>query len=228
MIKSRAIKIYGMVIFILGYFFIPGLQNFMEMGLSFIKNKDFYGLRAYLNAYGAAAPIVSIFFIVVQSVIPFFPGMVLTITNAWLFGWKMGACYTWVGALLGAILDFSLARLYGKPIIEQMMRDKYTRSLNAYVDHHGAVAVLITRLTPIVPFKIVSYSAGLSNMPLKVFTLVTAVGQVPSIILFSVLGENILTNLNAMLAIMLLLMIIAGIVFKFRNLVVRWLYKVNK
>lgn len=228
MIKSRTIKICSMVILILGYFFIPGVQNFIETGLSFFNNKDFYGLRDYLNSYGAAAPIVSIILMVVQSVIPFFPGIMITITNAWLFGWKMGAIYTCIGALLGAVLDFYIARCYGKPTFEHVIHDKYSRILNAYVDHHGAIAILITRLTPIIPFKFVSYSAGLSNMSLKVFVLVTTIGQIPSIVLFSILGEDILTDLDAVFVIMLLLMFIAVIIFKFRNLVDRWIHKINK
>lgn len=228
MLQNHQLKYAILIGMISSFFFVPGLREFSATSLSFLHARDFYGLRFYLLSFGAATPLLSILLMVIQSVFPFVPGIVMTITNAWLFGWAMGSLYTCVGALLGATLDFFIARWYGRPLFGKLMHGKFAAMLDRYVRRHGAVAVLISRLVPIVPFKIVSYSAGFSNMPPRLFALVTLLGQIPGIVLYSILGEHILKNGYAILIATAVLMLIALLVFKCRFFFIRIIKKMAR
>jgi len=46
------------------------------------------------------------------------------------------------------------------------------------------------RLIPLFPFKIVSYSAGLSDVRFKDFALATTIGSLPGIIVYTNLGDK--------------------------------------
>jgi len=208
----------GVLIFaIIIYFYVPGLQEFVGAGTSYLRYRDFEGLRQFILSYGEWAAVVSIFLMVIQSLVPFVPGLVITITNAWVFGWQYGALYSWIGALLGAILDFGVARWYGRLVVEKFVNMTYLSRTDTFLQKYGLFAVFITRLTPIIPFKVVSYGAGLTTMPLWKFVLATAIGQAPATILYSILGQNITHNIRITIAITSLLICICLIAYHYRE-----------
>jgi uncharacterized membrane protein YdjX (TVP38/TMEM64 family) len=143
--------------------------------------------------------------------------LAITITNAWIFGWQWGALYSWLGALLGASLDFGLARWYGRPLVEKIIRPQQLDIFDAFFLKHGIISVFITRLTPIMPFKVVSYGAGLTTISPGQFALATGVGQTPAIILYSVLGQNLIKNLFATVVITILLVVAGLVAYRYRE-----------
>ena len=208
----------GVLIFaIIMYLYLPGLQEFVGAGTSYLRYRDFEGLRQFILSYGEWAAVVSIFLMVIQSLVPFVPGLVITITNAWVFGWQYGALYSWIGALLGAILDFGVARWYGRLVVEKFVNMTYLSRTDTFLQKYGLFAVFVTRLTPIIPFKVVSYGAGLTTMPLWKFVLATAIGQAPATILYSILGQNITHNIRITIAITSLLICICLIAYHYRE-----------
>jgi uncharacterized membrane protein YdjX (TVP38/TMEM64 family) len=88
---------------------------------------------------------------------------------------------------------------------------------DAFFFRHGIIAVFITRLTPIVPFKVVSYGAGLTTIPLCQFVFATGVGQTPAIILYSILGQNLVKNLFATVIITILLVVAGLAAYRYRE-----------
>ena len=214
---SLGLKI-GVLIFMAAiYFFVPGVREFAETGITFLHYRDFDGLRAFILSYGFWAPLTSIALMTLQSAVPFVPGLIITITNAWIFGWLPGAFYSSVGALLGAVLDFGLARWYGRPIVRKFAAEKHIDLLDSFFQSHGVAAVFLARLTPVIPFKVVSYSLGLTAISLFKFTLATALGQTPAIVLYSVLGQDVLRNMRALLGVTALLLGVGVLAFYYRR-----------
>lgn len=215
--KSMMYRLGVLVIAVIGYFYLPGIQGFFESGLSLLWDRDFDGLRQFILSYGFWAPLCSILLMTLQSLIPFVPGLAITITNAWVFGWQYGAVYSWLGALLGACLDFAIARWYGRPIVENFINNKYLKVADEFLRRHGIAAVFITRLTPIIPFKVISYGVGLTTLSFGQFTIATAIGQAPAILIYSVIGQNLTYNLRAAVIITFLLIAIGALGHYFRD-----------
>ena len=208
----------GILIFaIIVYLYLPNLWDLFSTGTTYLRDHNFKGMRELILAYGYWAPIVSICFMVIQSLVPFVPGIVITVTNAWIFGWQYGALYSWIGALLGAVLDFGVARRYGCLVIDRFINKKYVDMIETFIQRYGILAILFTRLTPIIPFKVVSYGAGLTNMSVWRFVIATGIGQVPGTILYSVLGQNITHNIRITIAITSVLMSLCAIIYYYRD-----------
>lgn len=214
-------RIAVLIFAIIVYLYLPGLQEFLGAGITYLRYRDFEGLRQFILSYGSWAPLVSIALMVIQSLVPIVPGLVITITNAWIFGWQYGALYSWIGALLGAILDFGVARWYGRLVVERFVNIKYLSMTDAFLQRYGLLAVFITRLTPIIPFKVVSYGAGLTTMSLWRFMIATAIGQTPALILYSILGHNITHNIRITIAITSLLISIILVTYYYREQIKR-------
>ena len=221
LISLAKIGVLGLIVAI--YFYLPGVQQFTGEGISYLRAHNFEGLRQFILSYGIWAPVTSIALMSLQSMVPLVPGIIITITNAWIFGWQAGALYSWAGALLGAALDFGIARWYGRPVVEGFIGIKYLTLTDNFFKRHGIIAVLITRLIPIIPFKVISYGAGLTKLTAGKFIAATAIGQTPAIVLYSILGQNLSHNLASVAAITTVLVVAGLIVYYFRDTIDRYI-----
>ena len=220
-IALSRIGVLGLVV--AAYFCLPGVQQFALEGMTYLKYRNFEGLRQFILSYGIWAPVTSIMLMTLQSMVPLVPGVIITITNAWIFGWQYGALYSWAGALLGAALDFGIARWYGRPVIERFVSINYLNFIDTFFKRHGIIAVFITRLVPIVPFKVISYGAGLTKLTLSEFATATAIGQTPAIVLYSILGQNLSHNIKAVVTITTILIVAGLIIYYYRSTIERYL-----
>lgn len=222
------VKFCIVLIAIATYFYCPQLQDFIFRGTSYLKHHDFEGLRQFILSYGYWAPLTSIALMVLQSLIPFLPGLIITLTNAWIFGWQYGSLYSWIGALLGAALDFSIARWYGRPLVEHIINSKYLDITDKFFSKHGVLAVFITRLIPIIPFKVISYGAGITLISLGQFLTATGLGQIPAIVLYSILGQQLNHHTYTAIAITFLLSIAGIVIYCYRDLIERHFFSNRK
>lgn len=213
------LKICLVVTTVAAYLYCPQLRDFIFTGTSYLKQHNFEGLRQFILSYGYWAPLTSIALMVLQSLIPFLPGLIITLTNAWIFGWQYGSLYSWIGALLGATLDFFIARWYGRPVAEHMINSKFLDITDKFFSSHGVLAVFITRLVPVIPFKVISYGAGITLIPFGQFLTATGLGQTPAIVLYSILGQNLSHSTYTAIAITFLLSIVGIVIYCYRDFI---------
>lgn len=188
------LKLGLLLLAIAACYYVPCMNEFISTGTAFLHQKDFNGLKQFILSYGVWAPVTSIALMTLQSLIPLVPGLIITIANAWIFGWQYGSLYSWVGALSGALLDFGLARWYGRPLVECAASRRHLDLVDRFFKKHGVLAVFITRLMPVIPFKVVSYGAGLTAISLCQYAIATGIGQTPAIVLYSILGQDLAHN----------------------------------
>ncbi|MGI6091378.1 MAG: TVP38/TMEM64 family protein [Negativicutes bacterium] len=215
------LKVSILFIAFLAYFSCPGLQEFIKISADHLQSGDFDNLRQFILSYGIWAPLTSVAVMSLQSLIPFVPGLIITIANAWIFGWIYGALYSWLGSLAGAMIDFSIARWYGRPFAERIVKPKYLNYTDSFFTKHGMMAVFITRLTPLVPFKVISYGAGLTAISASKFASATGIGQIPAIILYSILGQNMTNSIHAIVAVTTALLGLSILAFYCREIIER-------
>ncbi|MDR3564873.1 MAG: TVP38/TMEM64 family protein [Negativicutes bacterium] len=219
-----ALKFGVLGVVIAAYCLLPDVHFFVATGVGYLEDRDFEGLRQFILSYGVWAPVTSIFLMAVQSTVPLVPGLIITITNAWIFGWQYGALYSWLGALLGAMLDFGIARWYGRPMVERFVKGHHLDTTDRFFQQHGVLAVFVTRLTPVIPFKVISYGAGLTTISLCQFLLATGIGQTPAIVLYSILGQHLARGIRWAIAITSSLIVLGVAAYYYRNEIERRLF----
>lgn len=102
-----------------------------------------------------------------------------------------------LGALIGAYVNYFLAKWLGRPIVYAFARSRLghiflideQKVINAeqFFDKHGAVSTFIGRLLPAIR-QLISIPAGLANMGLAKFTLFTTLGAGVWNIVLTLLG----------------------------------------
>lgn len=180
--KSKAILKFLIIILVVigGIYMLNKLNVLRGYGPSEIKN--------YLNSFGVLSPIV---YVILLTLLPllFFPDSVLVIAGGMIFGLGKGIILTSLGSFLGATVSFYISRVLGQKIVTKLMKGKSV-NFEKYSKHSGLFIILMLRLIPLFPFKVVSYSAGLSKMKFKDFTIATVIGSIPGIVVYTNLGDK--------------------------------------
>lgn len=179
--KKNVLKLIFLTLVVIIVVFLLNRYNFLK-GLG--ANE----LKEYIQAKGAMAPII---YVVILTLLPLllFPDSVLVIAGGMVFGLWKGVVLTSIGSLLGGIISFIISRVLGQGVVKKIIR----RDIVVF-DNKGTKSafflILILRLIPLFPFKLVSYSAGLTDMKLRDFSLATVIGSLPGIIVYTNLGDK--------------------------------------
>lgn len=147
-------------------------------------------IQDLVNSAGPWAVAVSIGLMILHSFVPF-PAEFITVTNGVVFGFSKGVVVTWVGAMMGAILAFALAKSLGRPFVLRFLSDKQERRLEEWTDRLGTDTLLVGRFIPVISFNLMNYAAGLSPVSWWTFLWTTALGILPMTILMVWAGERI-------------------------------------
>jgi len=145
----------------------------------------------------------------------FFPVAVLALAGGLLFGLWYGSLYTFIGAMLNCALMFLLARFVGRAQVQALIRRKlnlqWQERLMRIAGREGFLLLVILRLIPAVPYNLINYTFGLTDMPLRVYMTASAIGIIPGTLVFINLGDKVLTpgSSSFWLAVGLLLALLA-------------------
>ncbi len=144
-------------------------------------------LSYMISQAGIWGPLIFIFIQIIQCVIPIIPGGLSCVAGIILFGPFYGFIYNYIGILLGSLINFILARHYGKPFIETIVSkktyNKYIRWLDRgkHFDKLFALAIFM----PVAPDDFLCMLAGLTKMTYKKFITIIVLGKPASLLVYS-------------------------------------------
>jgi pyruvate/2-oxoglutarate dehydrogenase complex dihydrolipoamide dehydrogenase (E3) component/uncharacterized membrane protein YdjX (TVP38/TMEM64 family) len=173
---SKAIVVILMLSAIIaGVLFLPVRQWFMHF-------------ETYVQSLGAIAPVVVVLAYILSTVL-FIPGSALTIGSGTLFGLTTGFAVVFLGANLGALCSFLLARtLLRDKVANWAAANPKFRSLDQAIGKQGFKMVLLTRLSPVFPFVLLNYFLGLTAVRAAPYVLANLIGMLPATFLFVYIG----------------------------------------
>jgi pyruvate/2-oxoglutarate dehydrogenase complex dihydrolipoamide dehydrogenase (E3) component/uncharacterized membrane protein YdjX (TVP38/TMEM64 family) len=142
----------------------------------------------YVRQLGPLGPLLVIVAYVASTVF-LIPGSALTIGSGTLFGLQTGFVVVFIGANLGALCSFLLARgfLREKVAAWAAANPKF-RSLDQAIGRQGFKMVLLTRLSPIFPFVLLNYFLGLTAVRTAPYVAANLLGMLPATFLFVYIG----------------------------------------
>jgi len=117
-------------------------------------------------------------------------GMWLSLLGGMLFGMGMGAVFTVLGAWVGAILLFLLARGLLAPFFAAKFGRQIAR-LRPGLEKDGFFYLLALRLMPVFPFWLVNLAPALIGMRLAPYAVATWLGMIPVSLVLSAVGSGL-------------------------------------
>ncbi len=149
------------------------------------------GIENWVRSLGSWGVAGSIALMVTHSFLPF-PSEIIAVANGMVYGPVWGSVITWVGAMLGAISAFALVRMFGRPLLVQLLPAHQLQKLADWSRDSGGLALLVARLIPVIAFNLVNYAAALADVTWWTFIWSTGLGILPLTILLAVVGDRIL------------------------------------
>ncbi len=143
-----------------------------------------------LGPFGPLAIIALMTLAVVASPIPSAP---IALAAGAAFGQIAGTLYVAIGAEVGALAAFGIARVLGRNTVDKLLDP---RAVTGLLGSQNALtlAVFVSRLLPFVSFDVMSYAAGLSRIHPWRFILATLAGILPASFALAYLGDEAMSG----------------------------------
>lgn len=169
----------------------------------------------WLDGLGFWAPAIYMIILALAVVISPIPSVPLDIAAGLAFGLLWGVVYTLIGAEVGGLIAFGLARWLGRPWLARRLPAGAMSRIDDLAERLGGRALLVMRLLPVFNFDWVSYAAGLTTISTRVFAAATFVGMIPPVIAIVAVGATLPTRpaLSAAIFGGLVLMVFVPILF---------------
>ena len=119
----------------------------------------------------------------------FVPGSILSFTAGTIFGFWGGLALALIGNGSSALLSLLVTRYLLRDWAARYFAKHPTmEDLGAAVREDGWRIVLLTHMSPLMPFALVNYAFGLTGIPAAEFLLATTLGAIPTTSLYVYLG----------------------------------------
>ncbi|WP_211654176.1 TVP38/TMEM64 family protein [Planococcus alpniumensis] len=184
-----------------------GLGIWLSRSVFDVEAED---LRSWILSFGLWAPVIYIIVYTIRPLI-FFPASVLSIAGGLAFGAWMGTFYTIIGATLGAMLSFLVAKVVGRSIVTKEWTGNAAK-FQAQMEHNGFLYVLLFRLIPVINFDLISYMAAIAKVRFTSFALATLIGIIPGTFAYNFLGSSFVSGNPKIIAAAIVVFVILTVV----------------
>ncbi len=147
-------------------------------------------LKSWIAGLGVWGPLMLIGLMVLAILVSPIPSAPIALAAGALYGHTWGTLYVLVGAEIGALAAFGIARMAGHELLRHWFGERialgWLGSQNALMG-----LVFVSRLLPFVSFDVVSYAAGLTVLSFFRFAIATLAGIVPASFLLAHFGSEL-------------------------------------
>lgn len=175
-------------------------------------------VEALFREYRAQSVLIYLGTQILQIVICIIPGQWLQFAAGYMYGFWLGYLYSFIGAFLGSVLTYYIARILGHDAMHLIFgEEKIKKMLQTLNSKKAVVLVFLVFLIPGVPKDLCNYVAGLSEMRLKPFLIVSLIGRTPGMMGSLIIGRQIQTGSYlsaAIIAIIAVVLFVLGIIFR--------------
>ncbi len=134
----------------------------------------------------AGAPFVALYAL---AAVILLPEVLLTIAGGAIFGLARGLLLVSIGSVIGAAAAFLLGRTLARDWVRQKIEPwPRFRALDRAIQRHGFWVVLLTRLTPLIPYGLLNYAYGITGVRLLQYLPASWIGMLPGTLLYVYAG----------------------------------------
>ncbi|MEO0079638.1 MAG: VTT domain-containing protein [candidate division WOR-3 bacterium] len=147
-------------------------------------------LRVLVASWGVWAPLGIILLQAIQILVAPLPGSLMSFVAGYAFGVWPAIVWLMLGVLLGATLDFLLARILGRRLLRYLVPEDRLERLDSVIIRRGSFYIFLLLLIPNPLGDWIYYLAGLTPLPLPVFLGFVFIARLPSNLVEAILGSS--------------------------------------
>jgi uncharacterized membrane protein YdjX (TVP38/TMEM64 family) len=204
----------------------PSIREEMRRWLALITDREW--IRATVESYGWAAPLVFIGVQIAQVVAAPIPGEATGFIGGYVFGTLRGFIYSSVSLGVGSLINFGIGRFLGERFVRRLIPREKFKHIDRIVNRQGIIAVFLMFIIPGFPKDYLSLALGMTTLPIKVFAVLAFIGRMPGTLMLSLQGASVYDRnyfLVAVLGAACLMLVLAA--YRWREPLYRWIEKMN-
>ncbi len=165
------------------------------LGIGFIvKSMDFEGIATWINfnpGENAAWYQGMIGYFIAGALFTGLggPRQVVSFFAAYIFGFWPGLMVAWLAVVTSCFLDFTFARIF-ESSIRPRIRGKVDVAFEYWREHPVSTTIII-RLLPVGSNFLTNLAAGATGVPFVAFVCASAVGYLPQMLVFALMGSGV-------------------------------------
>jgi uncharacterized membrane protein YdjX (TVP38/TMEM64 family) len=199
------------VVRIVAYGAVVGVVIFVSLVTGALPSPD--EVRDWGEGLGDLAYVAFVPLFVVANFVITWP--ILAGAAGLLFGTAAGTPLVLAGVTAASVVQMFVARRLAGGHHGALLPER-TRAVEEFLTRHGAIAVMESRIVPLLPYGVVNFSAGLTRLRYRDLALGTVVGAAPKVFAYTALGGSLgnLRSPEAAIAVALLVVLgLAGALF---------------
>ncbi len=178
----------------------------------------------FINSFHPYDELVFMALQVLQVVAAPIPGEVTGLIGGYIYGAFLGTIYSTIGLTIGSWIAFVLARFFGLPLVEKVVKPAVIEKYDHFLEHRGLFVSFLLCLIPGFPKDYLCYIMGASHMKTWHFLAVSTVGRLLGTTLLSVSGSCARNNqYRELLFIAVVCCLLLVIAYFYRDKVLDWL-----
>lgn len=183
--------------------------------------EDFSSIRdveSWLLQYKTKSALIYIGAQIMQIIICIIPGQALQVAAGYLYGFWLAFALSIVGAFLGSVAVFYIAQFLGQDAMHTLFGErKITEMLDKLNSKKGMILVFVIFLIPGIPKDLCTYAAGISNMHIRPFLILSLIGRSPGMMCSIAIGKQLMQgnyHYAIIIAAIVVVIFIIGFIFK--------------
>ena len=182
---KRMLYIFSLAVFLLLFLAVAWFIG--RPMIRFVREPDLF--RSWVDSHG------------IWGSLAFIPGEPLEIGAGYAFGFWEGTLLCMIGVAVGSLLVFALVRRFGVRLVETFFSENKIHSLRFLQNSRKRdILIFFVMFIPGTPKDLLSYFAGLTDIPMARWLLITTVARLPSVVT-STVGGNAVGEQNYLFAI---------------------------
>lgn len=155
---------------------------------------------------------------IVQVVVAVIPGEISGFIGGYLYGPLWGTLYSTIGLTIGSWLAFVLARFFGEPLLEKVIKKEVFEKFDHFMEHRGLLVSFLLFLIPGFPKDYLCYIMGVSRIPTGTFIIISTIGRFFGTAMLSISGNIAAKEQYALLAfVTVMALVVAGLAWKYHD-----------
>lgn len=147
-------------------------------------------INKLLKQYKTASIFLYIGLQVFQIVVSVLPGQALQFAAGYAYSFWFGFLYSIIGVALGTVITFYLARILGKDALHVIFgEEKFSKFLHMLNRKRSFVVLFVIFLIPGIPKDLFTYAAGVSEIRIVPFLVLSLVARTPAMIGSIIMGS---------------------------------------
>jgi len=191
------------------------------------KMSSLENIKELFSQYKTQSIFIYIIIQILQIIICVIPGQWLQIAAGMMYGFWVGYLFSFIGAAIGTIVTYYLAKLLGRDALHLIFGETKINDFVVKLNSKKAIIIVfLIFLIPGVPKDLCSYAAGISEIKLKPFIIVSLIGRTPGMMGSIMVGKQLgIGSWTGAIIVAIVFIILFGLGVIYRKSLMNWFDK---